>query len=72
MAGVIVGTLYSLLAGAAADFAFGSLYNFFTARILSAFPWAFDKSGLTDRGAVWLHILKIVLVSVVVVEADIP
>jgi hypothetical protein len=31
--GVIVGTLYSLLAGAVAGLIFGSLYNFFTERV---------------------------------------
>jgi ABC-type phosphate transport system permease subunit len=33
LAGVIVGTLYSLIAGAVAGFVFGSLYNFFTERV---------------------------------------
>jgi len=33
LAGVIVGTLYSLIAGVVAGFVFGSLYNFFAERV---------------------------------------
>jgi hypothetical protein len=33
LVGVIVGTLYSLLAGAVAGLIFGSLYNFFAERV---------------------------------------